>query len=142
MRSNQFFVANRACEILEYTSVNQWNHVAIKDNPADAGPVGMSAEVLQLSSSINCPFFLANSSFPFVPNNDVIINIKLGEAERRLQYLVQVESFETEREDLFHKKSGKQSSRIAPYSPFLSPNGLICSSGRIKRLIDFGFNVK
>ena len=31
------FVAIRLCEILEYTSVDQWNHVATKDNPADAG---------------------------------------------------------------------------------------------------------
>ena len=31
------FVANRVCENLEYTTVDQWNHVATKDNPADAG---------------------------------------------------------------------------------------------------------
>ena len=37
------FVANRVCEILEYASVDQWNHVATKDNPADAGTRGMSA---------------------------------------------------------------------------------------------------
>ena len=72
------FVANRVCEILEYTSVDQWNHVATKDNPADAGTRGMSAEVLQLSSWVNGPHFLSNSSFPFAPNKDVINNIKLG----------------------------------------------------------------
>ena len=71
-------VANRVCEILEYTSADQWNHVAAKDNPADAGTRGMSAEVLQLSSWVNGPHFLTNSSFPFVPNKDVINNIKLG----------------------------------------------------------------
>ena len=62
----------------EYTSVDQWNHVATRDNPADAGTRGMSAEVLQLSSWVNGPHFLTNSSFPFVPNKDVINNIKLG----------------------------------------------------------------
>ena len=31
------FVVNRVCEFLEYTSVDQWNHVATKDNPFDAG---------------------------------------------------------------------------------------------------------
>ena len=75
------FVANRVCEILEYTSVDQWNHVATKDNPADASTRGMSAEVLQLSSWVcwvNGPEFLTNSSFPFVPNKDVINNIRLG----------------------------------------------------------------
>ena len=206
------FVANRVCEILEYTSVDQWNHVATKDNPADAGTRGMSAEVLQLSSWVNGPHFLSNSSFTFVPNNDVINNIKLGvnqaviiedtvslatsvkkqttpvpslfpfdkfssyqkylriaayvlrllpkhagyrnpdgsitdpteldEAERHLQYLVKGESFEAERKDLIDNKFVKRSSRIAPHSPFISPNGLIRSSGRLKRLIEVGFNVK
>ena len=206
------FVANRVCEILEYTSVDQWNHVATKDNPADAGTRGMSAEVLQLSSWVNGPHFSTNSSFPFVPNKDVINNIKLGvnqaviikdtvslatsvkkqttpvlslfpfdkfssyqkylriaayvlrllpkhagyrnpdgsitdpteldEAERHLHYLVQGESFEAERKDLLDNKFVKRSSRIAPRSPFISPNGLIRSSGRIKRLIEVGLNVK
>ena len=72
------FVANRVCEILEYTSVDQWNHVATKGNPADAGTRGMSAEVLQLSSWVKGPHFLTNSLFLFVPNYDVINNIKHG----------------------------------------------------------------
>ena len=174
---------------MEYTSVDQWNHVATKDNPADAGTRFRSAEVLQLSSLVNGPHFLTNSSFPFVPNKDVINNIKLGvnqaviivkfssyqkhlriaayvlrllpkhagyrnpdgsitypteldEAERHLQYLVQGESFEAERKDLLDNKFVKRSSRIAPHSPFISPNGLIRSSGRIKRLLEVGFNVK
>ena len=71
------FVANCVCEIL-YTSVDQWNHVATKDNPADAGTRGMSAEFLQLSSWVRGPHFSSNSSFPFVANKDVINNIKLS----------------------------------------------------------------
>ena len=72
------FITNLVCEILQYTSVDQENHVATKDNPADAGTRGMSAEVLQLSSWVKGPYFLINSRFPFVPNKDVIKNIKLG----------------------------------------------------------------
>ena len=72
------FVANPVCKILEYTSVDQWNHVATKNNTADAGTRGMSAEILQLSSWVKGPHFLTNSRFPFVPNEDVIENIKLG----------------------------------------------------------------
>ena len=72
-------LANRFCEILEYTSVDQWNHVATKDNhPTDAGTRGMSAEVLQLSSWVKTPQFITNPRFPFVPNKDVIVNLKLG----------------------------------------------------------------
>ena len=41
------FVANRASEILEGISVNQWHHVASHNNPADAGTRGMSSEALQ-----------------------------------------------------------------------------------------------
>ena len=204
------FVANRVCEILEYASVD--HHVATKDNPADAGTRGISAEVLQRSSCAKGPHFLTNSRFPFVPNTDVINNIKLGvnqavtienivsltksvkkqitpvpsicpfdkfssyqktlriasyvfrvlpihagyrnlddtitdpteldDAERHLQYLVQGETFETERKDLLDNISVKRSSRIAPHSPFISPNGLIRSSGNVKRLMAVGFNVK
>ena len=54
------FDANRVCEILEYTNVGQWNHVTTKDNPADAGRRGISAEALQLSSWVKGPHFLTN----------------------------------------------------------------------------------
>ena len=72
------FIANRVSEILENTSVDQWNHVATCDNPADAGTRGMSAEVLQSSSWVRGPDFLRTKQFPFVPNTDVVDNIKLG----------------------------------------------------------------
>ena len=44
--------------------------------------------------------------------------------------------------DLLENKSVKRCSRIAPPSPFLSPNGLILSSDRIKWLMEVGFYVK
>ena len=66
----------------------------------------------------------------------------LDKTERHLQYLVQGQSFETESEDLLDNKSVERSNRIAPHSLFISPNGLIRSSGRIKRLLAVGFNVK
>ena len=72
------FIANRVSENLENTSVDQWNHVATCDNPADAGTRGMSAEVLQLSSWMRGPDFLRTKQFPFEPNTDVFDNIKLG----------------------------------------------------------------
>ena len=172
------FLANSVREILEYNSVDQWNHVATKDNTAENGTRGMSAENFQLSSCVKCPHFFSNPSFPFVPNKDVINNIKLGvnqavtiedtvsletsvkkqttpvpsllpiekfssykkylriaayvlrflpkhtgyrnldgsftdptgldEAKRHLQYLVQGESFETQRKVLLDKKSVKR----------------------------------
>ena len=72
------FIGNRASEILENTSVNQGNHVATCDNPADAGTRGMFAEVLQSSSWVRGPDFLRTKQFPFLPNTDVVDNIKLG----------------------------------------------------------------
>ena len=72
------FVANRVCEILEHTSVDEWNHVASSDNPADAGTRGMSAEVLQSSSWLRGPDFLRTKQFPFEPSTEVVNNIKLG----------------------------------------------------------------
>ena len=67
---------------------------------------------------------------------------EFDETERHLQHLVQGESFETERKDLLVNKFVKRSSRIAPHSPFISPNGLIRSSGRIKWLMEARFKVK
>ena len=206
------FIANRVSEILENTSVDQWNHVATCDNPADAGTRGMSAEVLQSSSWVRGPDFLRTKEFPFVPNTDVVDNIKLGvvtkeqdddsisslaasvtnspkeqsinlipfdkfhsyqkllrvtayvlrllpshesyrtvdgsiadpveldEAERHLQYLVQGESFNTERKDLLDNKSVKKSSRIAQFTPFIGPHGLIRSSGRLRGLVEIDFD--
>ena len=76
------------------------------------------------------------------PDGSITDSTELDESERHLQYLVQGESFQTERKDLLDNKFVKRSSRTAPHSPFISPNGLIRSSGRIKRLIEVGFNVK
>ena len=47
---NPIFFANHFFEILDYTSVDKWNHVAPSDNPADTGTRFMSAEDLQSSS--------------------------------------------------------------------------------------------
>ena len=56
------FIANRVSEILENTSVDQWNHVVTCDNMADAGTRGMSAEVLRSSSWVRRPDFLRISN--------------------------------------------------------------------------------
>ena len=72
------FIANRVCETLENTIVDEWNHVSSNDNPADAGTRGMSAEVLQSSSWVRGPDFLRTKEFPFEPRTEVVKNIKLG----------------------------------------------------------------
>ena len=72
------FFANRVCEILEQTSVDECNYVASSDNPADAGTRGMSAEVLQSSSWVRGQDFLRTKQFPFEPSTEVVKNIKLG----------------------------------------------------------------
>ena len=75
-------------------------------------------------------------------DGSIIDPTELDEAERHLQYLVQGESFTSERKDLLENKHVKRSSRIAPFSPFVGPNGLIRSAGRIKRLVEINFAVK
>ena len=68
-------------------------------------------------------------------DGSIIDPTELDEAERHLQYLTQGESFNAERKDLLENKPVKRSSRIAPFSPFIVPNRLIRSAGRIKRLV-------
>ena len=75
-------------------------------------------------------------------DGSIIDPTELEEAERHLQYLVQGESFIAERKDLLENKPVKRSSRIAPFSPFIGPNRLIRSAGRIKRLVEVEFDVK
>ena len=72
----------------------------------------------------------------------IIDPIELDEAERHLQYLAQAESFTSERTDLLENKSVNLSGRIALFSPFVWPNCLIRSAGRIKRLVKAVFVVK
>ena len=72
----------------------------------------------------------------------IIDPTELDEADRHLQYYVQVESFHAERKDLLENKPVKRSSRIAPFSPFIGPNRLIQSASRIKRLVEVDIEVK
>ena len=58
------------CEILEHTSVDDWNHFGSCNNPADAGTRGMSVEVLQSSSWVLGPEFLRTKQFLFEPSTE------------------------------------------------------------------------
>ena len=70
-------IANRVCEILEYTSVDEWNYVASCNNPSDVGTRGLSTEVLQSSSWVLGPEFLRTKQFTFEPRNEVVKNDEL-----------------------------------------------------------------
>ena len=74
-------------------------------------------------------------------DGSIIDLTELNEKERHLQYLVQGESFPSERKDLLGNKSVKRSSRIVPFSAFVGPNGLIRSAGSIKRLLEVDYDV-
>ena len=68
--------------------------------------------------------------------------VELNKTERHLQYLVQGESFNTERKDLPDNKTVRKSSRIAHFKPFIWPHGLIRSSGRLRQLLEIDFDTK
>ena len=70
------------------------------------------------------------------------VPVELDEAERHLQFLVQGESFNTEKRDLLDNHSVKRSNRIAQFTPFIGPHGLIRSSGRLQRLVENDFDTK
>ena len=114
------FIANRVSEILENTSVDQWNHVATCDNPADAGTRGMSAEVLQSSSWVRGPDFLRTKQFPFVPNTDVVDNIKLGAVTKE-----QDDNSISSLAASVTKPPKEQSSNLIPFDEFSSYQKLL-----------------
>ena len=72
------FIANRVCEILEHTSVDEWNNVASNDNTSDSSTRGISAKVLQSSKWERGPDFLRSTQSPFKPSTELFNSIKLG----------------------------------------------------------------
>ena len=63
-------------------------------------------------------------------------------AEQKLIYLSQGESFPSELKLLRASKVITRNSRIAMYSPFIGPAGILRSTGRISRLINSNFDSK
>ena len=57
-KKQQVFVANRAAEILENSSMDQWRHVKGVENPADIGTRGMTIEGLKEPVWLNGPAWL------------------------------------------------------------------------------------
>ena len=57
-KKQQVFVSNRAAEILENSSMDQWRHVKGVKNPADIETRGMSIEGLKESVWLNGPLWL------------------------------------------------------------------------------------
>ena len=62
--------------------------------------------------------------------------------ESKLIHLAQMESFPVELKTLTAGKPIKNSSKIATYSPFIGPAGIIRSAGRIVRLVNTEFDTK
>ena len=123
-------IANRVSEFLENTSVDQWNHVLTCDNPADAGTCGMSAEVLQSSSWMRGPDFLRTKQFPFVPNTDVVDNIKLGVVtkEQHDDSILSLAASQT-------KPPKEQSINLVPFDKFSSYQKLLRVTAYVLRLL-------
>ena len=66
------FVANRFAEIIELTTVDEWNHVPTADNPADAGTRGLPVNALLNSPWLKGPKFLMTSDWPFQPSEKIL----------------------------------------------------------------------
>ena len=125
------FIANRVSEVLENPSVDQWNHVATCDNPADAGTRGMSAEVLQSSSWVRGPDFLKTKQFPFLPNTDVVDNIKLGVVTKEQDDDSSISSLAAS----VTKTPKEQSTNLIPFDKFSSYQKLLRVTAFVLRLL-------
>ena len=67
---------------------------------------------------------------------------ELDDAQQRLFHLVQLESFNTEKKYLLKSSPLNKSSKIAEFSPFIGPNGLLRASGRTKQQDVATFDMK
>ena len=66
------FVAKRAAEILELTTVDEWNPVPTADNPAGASTRGLSANALLNSSWLKGPKILRTPDWSFQPSEEIL----------------------------------------------------------------------
>ena len=89
------------------------------------------AEILRLSPR--------NSSFKTLTGSDPA---ELELAEQRLFYSAQTESFPSEKSNLLRSTPISRTSKLAQYSPFIGPNGLMRASGRTKKLEVATFDAK
>ena len=76
LKKQSVFVTNRVAEILELTTVDEWNYVKSSDNPADAGTRGLSANPLLDSPWLKSPSFLRTHDWPLKPLKHVEIKLK------------------------------------------------------------------
>ena len=67
---------------------------------------------------------------------------ELENAEQHLFYMVQTESFPMEKSNLLKSSALSSRSKIAQFSPFIGPSGLVRASGRTKQLQIATFDVK
>ena len=75
------FIANRVCELLELTTLDQLNYVSSSVNPADAGTRGLSAEALNSSRWLLGSALLRSCDWLFKPDNAVLNDLKRGGEE-------------------------------------------------------------
>ena len=76
------------------------------------------------------------------PDKAIIDPAELVISEEKLLQFSQLESFPAESKQLADKKYVKISSCISSYSPFIGPNGLTRSTGRIQRLSATAFETR
>ena len=85
---------------------------------------------------------LNKNCFYRCPSAAITDPAELEHAEQRLFYIAQSESFPSEKINLLKSSPLGRTSKIAQYSPFIGPNGLIRASGRTKQLNVATFDVK
>ena len=68
--------------------------------------------------------------------------IELENAEQRLFFLTEAETFHVEKSNLLKSTPLSKTSKLAQFFPFIGPNGLLRASGRTKSLDVATFDMK
>ena len=71
IKKQTVFIANRVAEILDLTTVDEWNYVQSCDNPSDAGTRGLPASALRDSPWLKGPAFLLNPELSIQPSKEL-----------------------------------------------------------------------
>ena len=143
---HKMYIGNRIAEIRDLTSLNQWNYVNTKDNPADEIVFLNSAEQksqVTRRQPIDKDFIDANRFSQCLKLRAVIIKIKnlrnktkardpqIIDAEKFLFRLSQQQSFDKDVNQLTHNRPVQKRSRLIQLTPSIDEAGIIRSNSRL-----------
>ena len=132
-KKQKMFVANRAAELLENSSMDQWRHVKGVENPADIGT--------RYSTFNQILSFIAYCMRFKTKQRGTLKEEEIHQAEQILFRFIQTESFPNVSKSIANSKETSKTLNIAKSLPFIEEDGTIRVKDRLKHS-NLAYNAK